>query len=112
MELGEEAQVLLKPHWEKIVENWGGKIPEFVSLDYVKKYLPLLQIPDEEEGILIKPADGYTITESDVSFITISDYNGGVLELGEDGNVWLKFVHQHKDLYGYEPVTENTHNNS
>ena len=54
MELGEEAQVLLKPHWEKIVENWGGKIPEFVSLDYVKKYLPLLQIPDEEEGILIR----------------------------------------------------------
>ena len=44
MELGEEAQVLLKPHWEKIVENWGGKLSEFVSLEYVKKYLPLLRI--------------------------------------------------------------------
>ena len=54
MELGEDAQVLLKPHWEKIVENWEGKIPEFVSLEYVKKYLPLLRIPDEEEGILTR----------------------------------------------------------
>ncbi|MBR6657732.1 MAG: carbohydrate-binding domain-containing protein [Oscillospiraceae bacterium] len=67
------------------------------------------EIDYEEEGILIKPVDGYTITESDVSFIKISDYNGGVLELREDGNIGLKFVHQHKALYGYEPVTENTH---
>ena len=67
------------------------------------------EIDYEEEGILIKPADGYTITESDVSFIKISDHNGGVIELREDGNIGLKFVHQHKALYGYEPVTENTH---
>ncbi|MBR3935366.1 MAG: carbohydrate-binding domain-containing protein [Oscillospiraceae bacterium] len=72
-------------------------------------YFHTYAIDYEEEGIIFKPADGYTITESDVSFITILDYNGGVLELGEDGNVWLKFVHQHEDLYGYEPVTENTH---
>ncbi len=61
------------------------------------------------EGILIKPADGYTITESDVSFIEISDYNGEVLELREDGNIWLEFVHIHESISGYEPVTENTH---
>ena len=61
------------------------------------------------EGILIKPADGYTITESDVSFIKITDYNGEVLELREDGNIGLEFVHIHESISGYEPVTENTH---
>ena len=61
------------------------------------------------EGILIKPADGYTITESDVSFIKITDYNGEVLELREDGNIGLKFVHIHESISGYEPLTENTH---
>lgn len=61
------------------------------------------------EGILIKSADGYTITESDVSFIKITDYNGEVLELREDGNIGLEFVHIHESISGYEPVTENTH---
>lgn len=60
------------------------------------------------KGIIIKPADGYTITESDVSSIKIPNNNGGFLEL-RDGNVWLEFVHIHESVSGYEPVTENTH---
>ncbi|MBQ7124700.1 MAG: carbohydrate-binding domain-containing protein, partial [Oscillospiraceae bacterium] len=72
-------------------------------------YFHAYAIDYEEEEIIFKPADGYTITESDVSFITISDRDGAVLELGEDGNVWLKFVHIHEGISGYEPVTENTH---
>ena len=51
MELSEDAYFLLKPHWETILGSWDGKLPEFVSESYLKKYLPYLQIPAEEEEI-------------------------------------------------------------
>lgn len=51
MELSSGAEGLLLPHWEKIVAAWGGKVPEFVSEEFIEKHLPLLQMPDEEEEI-------------------------------------------------------------
>ena len=51
MELSEDAAYFLKPHWEKILENWDGKLPGFVSESCLKKYLPCLQVPAEEEEI-------------------------------------------------------------
>lgn len=54
MGLGDEAEHLLKTHWEKILETWQGKLPEFVSEAYIKKYLPFLQIPDDEEEIMVR----------------------------------------------------------
>ena len=51
MELSEEAVQFLKPHWETILEKWDGKLPEFVSESYLKKYFPYLQIPSEEAEV-------------------------------------------------------------
>ena len=51
MELSEEAVQFLKPHWETILEKWDGKLPEFVSESYLKKYFPCLQIPAEEDEV-------------------------------------------------------------
>ena len=54
MALSAKAYQLLEPHWEKILQEWQGKVPEFVSEEYLKKYLPFLQIPDDEEEILLR----------------------------------------------------------
>ena len=51
MRLSEKAFCLLEPHWQAILQARQGKLPEFVSEEYVKKYLPLLQIPADEEEI-------------------------------------------------------------
>ena len=56
MKLAEEAEYLLKPHWEKIVSEWNGKLPEFVSEKFLKKYLPWLQLPAEDEEEVITRA--------------------------------------------------------
>ncbi len=52
MGLSCDAESLLKDHWQKIIENWGEKVPEFISEEYLKKYLPCLQIPADEEEII------------------------------------------------------------
>lgn len=52
MELSDDAAHLLKPHWEKIIEKWGRRVPEFVSEGYIKKYLPFLKVPEDEPEIL------------------------------------------------------------
>ena len=52
MQLSEKAYVLLEEHWQDILQKWQGKVPEFVSAEYVKKYLPLLHIPEDEAEIL------------------------------------------------------------
>lgn len=54
MELSADAEQLLKKHWEKLVAAWGGKVPEFVSEEYLKKYLPFLQVPQDEEEIMLR----------------------------------------------------------
>ena len=54
MRLSEKAFCLLEPHWQEILQAWQGKLPEFVSEEYVKKYLPLLQIPADDEEILYR----------------------------------------------------------
>ena len=51
MQFTESAYALLEPHWKDILQHWQGKVPEFVSEIYVKKYLPFLQIPADEEEI-------------------------------------------------------------
>lgn len=49
MKLSEEGALLLKPHWEKILNAWEEETSFFVSESYLKKYLPLLKTPDEAE---------------------------------------------------------------
>ena len=56
MKLAEDSEYLLKPHWEKIVSEWNGKLPEFVSEKFLKKYLPWLQLPAEDEEEVITRA--------------------------------------------------------
>ena len=54
MGLSVDAEQLLKKHWEKLVAAWGGKVPGFVSEEYLKKYLPFLQVPQDEEEIMLR----------------------------------------------------------
>jgi hypothetical protein len=56
MGLAEEAVCQLKPHWEKILNEWNGQLPEFVSEKFLRKYLPFLQLPVEDEEEIIKRA--------------------------------------------------------
>ena len=95
MELAENAEFLLKEHWEKILEAWGGKVPEFVSEEYIRKYLPFLQIPEDSEEILrrarivIKSCSG---SEARSLYMFVLHYSAFVLKLqitpALKSNVW------------------------
>ena len=84
MALSEKAYQLLKPHWEKILQAWQGKVPEFVSEEYLKKYLPFLQIPDDEEEILRrarKVISRCTENEAESLYLFVLYYGAFVLKL-------------------------------
>ena len=84
MALSEKAYQLLKPHWEKILQAWQGKVPEFVSEEYLKKYLPFLQIPDDEEEILRrarKVIARCTENEAESLYLFVLYYGAFVLKL-------------------------------
>ena len=54
MELSDIAKNALEPHWEEILENWNGKLPGFVSMEYFKQYFPYMQIPEDQEEIFLR----------------------------------------------------------
>ncbi|MBR2372930.1 MAG: hypothetical protein IKA87_01730 [Lentisphaeria bacterium] len=49
MQLNEEAPQLLKKNWNDFISAWDGTLPEFVSIDFIKKYLPFLKTSHETE---------------------------------------------------------------
>ena len=52
MELKEEAYFQLKPHWEKILEARKEAHGDFLSEEFIRKYMPYMEIPEEEAEIL------------------------------------------------------------
>jgi len=49
MGLGDGARALLGPKWTEILERWNGGLPGFLSPDFLEKYLPMINSPDEQE---------------------------------------------------------------
>lgn len=85
MKLAEEAEYLLKPHWENIVSEWNGKLPEFVSEKFLKKYLPWLQLPaDDEEEVITRARKVIAACEEDEAcslYMFVLHYGAFILKL-------------------------------
>ena len=63
MELSGDAEHLLKNHWETILQAWDGSTPEFLSENFIRKYLPFLHIPEDEaeKAVIVPHSSGYVL---------------------------------------------------
>ena len=84
MELKEEAYFQLKPHWEKILEARKEAHGDFLSEEFIRKYMPYMEIPEEEAEILSRAREVLAKCKADEScslYMFVLYYGAFILKL-------------------------------
>lgn len=100
MQLNEAAPALLKKDWQEFVSEWKGETAEFVSLDFIKKYLPFLKTQHETEildraGKVIEMCRN---SEEASLYMFILSYGAFKLKLNLDPGMQSKFFGENEGI--------------
>lgn len=100
MQLNEKAPQLLKDNWEKIISAWDGKVPEFVSIEFIKKQLPFLKTAHDGEIIerAQKVIDICRSSDEAALYMFILHYGAFVLKTSMDPGMQSKFFGENEGI--------------